>query len=76
MKRISSQRTTFLITHRLSQIRWADRILVLKRGEIIDQGSHEDLLARSPDYYRIFARYETMNPKHLQDDTQSHFEGQ
>ena len=32
MRRISSQRTTFLITHRLSQIRWADRILVLRRG--------------------------------------------
>ena len=32
MRQISSQRTTFLITHRLSQIRWADRILVLKQG--------------------------------------------
>lgn len=58
MRRISSQRTTFLITHRLSQIRWADRILVLKQGRIVDQGSHEDLLARSEDYQRIFARYE------------------
>lgn len=57
MRRISSQRTTFLITHRLSQIRWADRILVLRRGEIVDQGTHEDLLARSLDYQRIFARY-------------------
>jgi len=75
MKRISSQRTTFLITHRLSQIRWADRILVLKRGEIIDQGSHEELLARSPDYHRIFARYEPVNPDHSTDDSQSHLEG-
>jgi ATP-binding cassette subfamily B protein len=58
MRKISSQRTTFLITHRLSQIRWADRILVLKQGRLIDQGSHEDLLARSKDYQRIFARYE------------------
>jgi ATP-binding cassette subfamily B protein len=58
MKRISSQRTTFLITHRLSQIRWADRILVLQRGEIIDQGKHDELLARCSDYHRIFARYE------------------
>ncbi|OQA46267.1 MAG: putative multidrug export ATP-binding/permease protein [Chloroflexi bacterium ADurb.Bin325] len=55
MRHISSQRTTFLITHRLSQIRWADRILVLRRGELVDQGSHEELLARSPDYCRIFA---------------------
>jgi ATP-binding cassette subfamily B protein len=58
MYRISRQRTTFLITHRLSQIRWADRILVLKAGEIVDQGTHEELLARSPDYQRIFARYD------------------
>jgi len=58
MRRISSQRTTFLITHRLSQIRWADRILVLRQGRLVDQGSHEELLARSPDYSRIFARCE------------------
>ncbi len=59
MRRISQQRTTFLITHRLSQIRWADRILVLRRGELVDQGTHEDLLERSLDYQRIFARYDT-----------------
>ncbi|MGQ9627422.1 MAG: ABC transporter ATP-binding protein [Anaerolineae bacterium] len=58
MRRISSQRTTFLITHRLSQIRWADRILVLRRGELVDQGTHEELLERCPDYRRIFARYD------------------
>jgi ATP-binding cassette subfamily B protein len=58
MRRISRQRTTFLITHRLSQIRWADRILVLKKGQLVDQGTHEDLLERSEDYRRIFARYE------------------
>jgi ATP-binding cassette, subfamily B, bacterial len=58
MRRISRQRTTFLITHRLSQIRWADHILVLRGGELVDQGSHEELLARSPDYKRIFALYE------------------
>ncbi len=58
MRRISQQRTTFLITHRLSQIRWADRILVLKGGELVDSGTHEELLDRSKDYQRIFARYE------------------
>jgi len=58
MRRISSQRTTFLITHRLSQIRWADRILVLQRGELVDQGTHKELMERCPAYCRIFARYE------------------
>ena len=56
MRTISRQRTTFLITHRLSQIRWADRILVLRGGRLVDQGTHEELLARSEDYSRIFAR--------------------
>jgi ATP-binding cassette, subfamily B, bacterial len=63
MRRISqgrpdAPRTTFIITHRLSQIRWADRILVLRRGKLVDHGSHEELMARSADYRRIFTRYE------------------
>jgi ATP-binding cassette subfamily B protein len=62
MRRILEGRTTLLITHRLSQIRWADRILVLRRGELVDQGSHEELLQRSKAYRRIFARYEEQAP--------------
>ena len=58
MRRISRERTTFIITHRLSQIRWADRILVLRRGRLVDQGRHEELMARCEEYRRIFARYE------------------
>ncbi|GAB4440232.1 MAG: ABC transporter ATP-binding protein [Anaerolineae bacterium] len=58
MRQISRQRTTFLITHRLSQIRWADHILVLQRGQLVDQGTHDELLARSPDYQKIFSVYE------------------
>ncbi len=51
-------RTTILITHRLSQIRWADHIIVLRKGRVVAQGSHEDLLTSSEAYRRIFARYE------------------
>ncbi|MBE2271479.1 MAG: ABC transporter ATP-binding protein [Anaerolinea sp.] len=51
-------RTTLLITHRLSQIRWADHIVVLRKGRVVAQGSHDDLLATSDAYRRIFARYE------------------
>lgn len=58
MQRISRERTTFIITHRISQIRWADRILVLDKGELVDQGNHLELMSRSADYRRIFARYE------------------
>ena len=57
MRRIMKGRTTLLITHRLSQIRWADRILVLRRGELVDQGNHEELMERCEAYRRIFARY-------------------
>ncbi len=54
----SEGRTTILITHRLSQIRWADHIVVLRRGKVVAQGKHEELLASSDSYRRIFARYE------------------
>jgi ATP-binding cassette subfamily B protein len=58
IKRVLEGRTTLLITHRLSQIRRADRILVLYQNEIVDQGSHEELMQRCDLYRRIFARYE------------------
>lgn len=58
INRVLEGRTTLLITHRLSQIRRADKILVLEKGEIIDQGTHMELLARCALYQRIFARYE------------------
>jgi len=56
MRLASEGRTTFLITHRLSQIRWADRILLLEGGRLADSGSHSELLARCEDYRRLFAR--------------------
>lgn len=58
INRVLEGRTTLLITHRLSQIRRADKILVLEKGKLIDQGSHQELLARCALYRRIFARYE------------------
>jgi ATP-binding cassette, subfamily B, bacterial len=55
MRLASRGRTTFLITHRLSQIRWADRILLLEGGRLADSGTHSELLARCEDYRRLFA---------------------
>jgi len=54
----SRGRTTILITHRLSQIRWADLIVVVRRGRLAAAGSHDDLMRTSDAYRRIFARYE------------------
>ena len=62
IRRLLQGRTTLLITHRLSQIRWADRILVLRQGELVDMGTHEELLARCDLYRRIFARYDRALP--------------
>ena len=47
-------RTTFLITHRLSQIRWADLIVVLRKGSIAAVGTHDELMKSSEAYSRIF----------------------
>jgi ATP-binding cassette subfamily B protein len=55
IKAAAQGRTTFVVTHRLSQIRWADLILFVKGGEILCQGKHEQLILESPDYRRIFS---------------------
>jgi ATP-binding cassette subfamily B protein len=47
-------RTTFIITHRLSQIRWADLIIVLRKGKVVAMGTHDDLMKTSEAYSRIF----------------------
>ena len=47
-------RTTFVIAHRLSTVRNADLIIVLEHGEIIEQGSHEELLTKGGRYYQLY----------------------
>jgi ATP-binding cassette subfamily B protein len=54
MFEVAQGRTTFIITHRLSQIRWADVIVVLRKGRVDAVGSHESLLASSAAYRNIF----------------------
>jgi len=46
LDRLSSGRTTLVIAHRLATIRQADRILVMDQGRVVDQGTHDDLIAR------------------------------
>ena len=47
-------RTTFIVAHRLSTIQNADIILVMKEGKIIEQGNHEELLARKGFYAELY----------------------
>ncbi len=58
IERAARGRTTLLITHRLSQIRWADLIVVMRQGRVAMVGTHETLLQESEAYRNIFARYE------------------
>ncbi|MBL8131951.1 MAG: ABC transporter ATP-binding protein, partial [Anaerolineae bacterium] len=62
IRRAQQGRTTLLITHRLSQIRWADHILLLEDGRVTAYGNHESLLRKSAQYRRIFARYDVELP--------------
>lgn len=54
MENLMQGRTSFIIAHRLSTIRDADLIVVMDRGRIVEQGSHEDLLAQKGKYYQLY----------------------
>lgn len=54
MRALRADRTSFVIAHRLSTIRDADTILMMERGSIVEQGSHEELLARRGAYYALY----------------------
>lgn len=54
LERLTARRTSIIIAHRLATIRGADRIIVLNRGEIAEQGSHDELLAARGRYYRLW----------------------
>ena len=54
MDRLMTDRTTFVIAHRLSTVRNSDIILVLENGEIVERGNHEELLAMKGRYYELY----------------------
>ena len=49
-----SDKTTFVIAHRLSTVRNANAIMVLEKGEIIERGDHDDLIAQKGRYYELY----------------------
>ena len=56
LRRIMAERTTILVSHRISTVRDADLIVVLREGRIIEQGQHDELLARKGAYWQLYQR--------------------
>jgi subfamily B ATP-binding cassette protein MsbA len=54
LERLMANRTTLVVAHRLSTVRRADRIVVLVGGEIVESGTHEELLARGAEYRKLY----------------------
>ena len=58
MERICQGRTVMIIAHRLSTVQTCDRILVVEKGEIVEQGTHEELIRKQGHYYGLYSRQE------------------
>lgn len=69
MNRASKGRTTFIVSHRLSAIRQADRVLFIEKGRIVEEGTHTELLEQKGRYYEMVrmqdnTKKKTDRPKH------------
>ncbi len=62
MNNLLQNRTVFIITHRLSTIKRANKIIVMRKGKIVSQGNHDQLLKMSEDYRRVFGRHINLPP--------------
>jgi ATP-binding cassette subfamily B protein len=54
MSKLLAGRTSFVVAHRLSTIRYADQILVMEQGNIVERGTHDELLAKNGEYAKLY----------------------
>ncbi len=64
LKRLMNGRTSFVIAHRLNTIQEADKIIMLRDGHILEQGSHEELINQHGNYYQLFKGHVTSEGEH------------
>jgi len=55
LERLIANKTTFIVAHRLSTVRKADKILVLSKGKIVEQGTHKELIKKKGAYYKFYS---------------------
>ena len=53
LEKMMQNRTSLVIAHRLSTIQKADKIVVMKKGEIVEQGKHQELLSKKGEYFKL-----------------------
>ncbi|WP_077324573.1 ABC transporter ATP-binding protein [Virgibacillus siamensis] len=66
VEKLASDRTTFIVAHRLATITHADRIVVIENGEIQEIGSHSELMARKGSYYDLYQVQNLDNPDYIE----------
>ena len=54
LKNLMKGRTTFVIAHRLSTISYANRIIVIVNGQVVEEGNHDELMAREGEYHKLY----------------------
>jgi ATP-binding cassette, subfamily B, bacterial len=63
LRKLGRDKTVVLISHRLSSVQWADRIFVLDRGKLVEEGNHESLMALKGVYYSLYQANQTFTEK-------------